>query len=65
MYVHKKWTGTKPCVLAVYVDDIIIITESDEEMNAIKQQLCEGFKMKDMASYIICWESVYKCRMEK
>ena len=34
--------------LAVYVDDIIIITESDEEMNAIKQQLCEGFKMKDM-----------------
>ena len=38
----------KPCVSAVYVDDIIIITESDEEMNAIKQQLCEGFKMKDM-----------------
>ena len=46
--VAKGYSQDKPCVLAVYVDDIIIITELDEEMNAIKQQLCEGFKMKDM-----------------
>ena len=35
-------------MLAVYIDHIIIITKSENEMSAIKKQLCEGFKLKDM-----------------
>ena len=37
-----------PCVLAVYVDDIILLTNTEAEMLMIKKQLKDGFKMKDM-----------------
>lgn len=35
-------------ILAVYVDDLILITESQEEMVDIKESLMQKFKMKDM-----------------
>ena len=38
----------KLCVLAVYVDDIVLLTNTEAEMLAIKTQLKKGFKMKDM-----------------
>ena len=36
------------CALAVYVDDIVILTKTDEEMLFIKKQLSEKFKMNDL-----------------
>ena len=35
-------------VLAVYIDDIVLLTITEAEMLAIKKQLKKGFKMKDM-----------------
>lgn len=42
-------------ILAVYVDDLILITESTESMDELKQALKERCKMKDMRelSYIL------------
>ena len=35
-------------IVAVYVDDLIIMCESDQEMKKIKSQLMECFQMKDL-----------------
>ena len=53
-----KQSTSDPCVfvrtrheleiLAVYVDDLILITESTESMNELKRALKERYKMKDM-----------------
>ncbi|CAK6974377.1 Retrovirus-related Pol polyprotein from transposon TNT 1-94 [Scomber scombrus] len=42
-------------ILAVYVDDLILITESTESMDELKQALKRRYKMKDMGelSYIL------------
>ena len=42
-------------ILAVYVDDLILITESTESMDELKQALKTRYKMKDMGelSYIL------------
>ena len=45
-YVVDRMTYV--CALAVYVDDIVILTKMDEEMLFIKKQLSEKFKMKDL-----------------
>ena len=37
-------------VLAVYVDDIILLTNTDEEMAKLKHSLSVRFKMKDLGS---------------
>ena len=53
-----KQSTSDPCVflrtrheleiLTVYVDDLILITESAESMNELKRALKERYKMKDM-----------------
>lgn len=60
-----KQSTSDPCVfvrsrqdleiLAVYVDDLILITESTESMDELKQALKTRYKMKDMGelSYIL------------
>ena len=37
-----------PTIIAVYVDDLILLTKTLEEMNAIKQALSERFRMTDL-----------------
>ena len=65
MGIGFKQSTSDPCVfvrsrqeleiLAVYVDDLILITESTESMNELKAALKERYKMKDMGelSYIL------------
>ena len=65
MEIGFKQSTSDPCVfvrsrkeleiLAVYVDDLILITESTESMNELKVALKERYKMKDMGelSYIL------------
>lgn len=65
MEIGFKQSTSDPCVfvrsrqeleiLAVYVDDLILITESTESMNELKIALKERYKMKDMGelSYIL------------
>ena len=35
-------------ILAVYVDDLILISETSEEMKTLKESLANKFKMKDL-----------------
>ena len=61
--IHFKPSTAEPCVyvqgsedmtiVAVYVDDLNIITKTHEEMRKVKVSLAACFKMKDMESYII------------
>lgn len=46
--IFVRSTQNNFSVLAVYVDDIVILTKTEAEMLTIKKQLSEGFKMKDM-----------------
>lgn len=48
-------SGQELEILAVYVDDLILITESTESMNNLKESLKKHYKMKDMGelSYIL------------
>ena len=41
-------------IIAVYVDDLIIITPNQNEMDEIKGHLSKAFKMKDMGSLHYC-----------
>lgn len=41
-------SGQELEILAVYVDDLILITESTESMNKLKDTLKKHYKMKDM-----------------
>ena len=41
-------------IIAVYVDDLIIITPNQHEMDEIKGRLSKAFKMKDMGSLHYC-----------
>ena len=36
------------CILAIYVDDIIIASHSESQLNHIKSSLCNQFQMKDL-----------------
>ena len=38
----------KLCIIAVYVDDLIIASQSIAEINSIKQSLSDRYKMKDL-----------------
>ena len=50
----KGSEADKLTIIAVYVDDLIIITSTEEEMNQIKVSLNKHFKMKDMGSLHFC-----------
>ena len=41
-------------IVAVYVDDLIVITKNPEEMMRIKETLATQFKMKDMGPLHYC-----------
>ena len=41
-------------IVAAYVDDLIIATKTDEEMQDVKQQLQSRFKMKDLGKLHYC-----------
>ena len=45
-------------ILAVYVDDLIFITESTESVDELKQPFKKRYKMKDMGSCPISWTSL-------
>ena len=60
-----KESGADPCIftrkrnekveiIAIYVDDLIVITETDEEMKHLKQSLSKEFKMKDLGELHYC-----------
>ena len=51
MYVRKQETLT---VIAVYVDDLIILAENTSEIQEIKDSLKTQFKMKDMGELHYC-----------
>ncbi len=44
----------KLIIIAVYVDDLIIVTTNQQDMDKIKTSLSENFKMKDMGSLHFC-----------
>ena len=41
-------------IIAVYVDDLILIAETQEEMQQMKQSLSDTFKMKDLGELHYC-----------
>ena len=43
-------------IVAVYVDDLIIVTKTNEKMNKIKRNLISKFKMKDLGKLHHCLE---------
>ena len=62
--IYFKQSTTDPCVYvrtaptmtitAVYVDDLILITKAEEEMQEVKESLAVRFKMKDMGKLHYC-----------
>ena len=59
-----KGSSADPCVfiqagktmniIAVYVDDLILITENEKEMTKVKEKLSSRFQMKDMGKLHYC-----------
>ena len=47
-------TGSKLTIVAVYVDDLILITETVDEMKELKSELKSRFRMKDMGKLHYC-----------
>ena len=46
--------GDTVTIVAVYVDDLIIISKTAEEMRTIKKNLLARFKMKDIGRLHYC-----------
>ena len=76
-------SGADPCIftrrknqkveiIAIYVDDLIAITETDEEMRRLKKSLTSTFKMKDLGELYYCLsinfyrtkDSIYMCQSQ-
>ncbi len=52
--VYVRCDKDNMAVVAVYVDDLIIITKINEEMKSMKESLAGIFKMKDMGKLHYC-----------
>ena len=52
--VFVRMEGDNPIIVAVYVDDLIILAKALEIMNTVKQALAERFKMKDLGEIHYC-----------
>ena len=62
--IHFKQSTADPCIdvrtvdvmaiIAVYVDDLIVMTKTLEEMQQIKKSLASHFQMKDMGKLHYC-----------
>lgn len=46
--VYSKVTDEKKIYIAIYVDDVIIFSNDENEINSVKNTLSRTFKMKDM-----------------
>ncbi len=51
----KRHPGGELSIIAVYVDDLIIMTTTTEEMQMIKTSLNKNFKMKDLGILHFCF----------
>ena len=47
LYVRQDSEG-ETFVVAVYMDDIILGGKGEAKLNAVKEELCQSFKMKDV-----------------
>ena len=52
LFIRSK--GTDLAIIAVYVDDLIIVAKSQEIMSKIKCDLSRQFKMKDLGKIHYC-----------
>jgi hypothetical protein len=52
--VFIRTDGEVVAIVAVYVDDLIILTSTKEEMEHVKQDMEDNFKMKDMGQLHYC-----------
>ena len=52
--VYIQNCNGKTRIVAVYVDDMIIMTDTDDDMSEIKRKFEEKFKMKDMGELHYC-----------
>ena len=46
--VYVRGNSDEKTIIAVYVDDMVILSKTNAELNRVKQLLAERFKMKDM-----------------
>ena len=53
VYIRNQPDKTKT-IIAVYVDDLIILSDSDSEMDNIKYALAQRFRMKDLGPLHYC-----------
>ena len=53
IFVKAEETG-EMAIVAVYVDDLIIVTRTNEKMKEIKKSLTSMFKMKDLGELHHC-----------
>ena len=52
LFIHSK--GANLAIIAVYVDDLVIVAKSQEVMSKIKCDLSRQFKMKDLGKIHYC-----------
>jgi len=52
--IYVKKTDNAIAILAVYVDDLIVMTSTSEEMKRIKETLKSRFQMKDLGKLHYC-----------
>ena len=53
IFVRKEKTG-EVSIIAVYVDDLIVVAKTDKRMQEIKESLTSKFKMKDLGRLHHC-----------
>jgi len=53
VYVSKS---ADPIIIAVYVNDLLILTKTEADMNNVKISLGSQFKMKDLGKLHYCLE---------
>ena len=53
--IYQKVSGSKTCLLFLYVNDILLATNDKGMMHGVKQFISKNFYMKNMgeASYVI------------
>ena len=70
--IFTRRKNQKVEIIAIYVDDLIAITETDEEMRRLKKSLTSTFKMKDLGELYYCLginfyrtkDSLYMCQSQ-
>ena len=52
VFIHSE--GTEVSIVAVYVDDLIIVAKSSDRMREIKESMATKFRMKDLGKLHYC-----------